>query len=83
MSMAFKYFIDEIKAHGIMVKYATSSGGEIVEEFSTMPVKTRMNSFSVCKPVLGLQGIAAEEGLLQLMRRFVIFSQNTSIKHQP
>lgn len=86
MSVAFKYFIDEIKAHGIMVKYAQlRQGGEIVEEFSTMPVKTRLNSFSVCKSVIGIAiGIAAEEGLLQLDEKICdIFPEYVNTKTSP
>jgi len=68
MSQVFQDFLDEVKAEGIMLKYAQlRQGGEVVAEFSTMPTKTRLNSFSLCKSVVGIAaGIAIDEGLIKL-----------------
>lgn len=68
MSSAFQNFLDQVKAENINLKYAQlRQGGEVVEEFSAMPVKTRLNTFSLCKSVVGIAaGIAIDEGLLTL-----------------
>lgn len=82
MSSAFQNFLDQVKAENINLKYVQlRQGGEVVEEFSAMPVKTRLNTFSLCKSVVGIAaGIAIDEGLLTWMTKFAISSPSMSSK---
>ena len=64
----FNDFLNRVSDEGINMKYAQlRQGGEITAEFSAMPTKTRLNSFSLCKSIVGIAaGFALQEGLISL-----------------
>ncbi|MDR0841428.1 MAG: beta-lactamase family protein [Christensenellaceae bacterium] len=64
----FNEFVKQIQDEGINLKYAQlRQGGDVIAEYSAMPTKTRLNSFSLCKSVVGLAaGYALQEGLISL-----------------
>jgi CubicO group peptidase (beta-lactamase class C family) len=68
MHESFKKFIDLMQENSIDLKYAQiRQGGEVVDEWSNMPVKTRLNMWSVSKSFISVGiGIAIDEGLITI-----------------
>lgn len=70
---SFDNFIDLAKKESICLKYAQLwKGDELVAEWSDMPVKTRLNVWSVSKSFVSAGvGIAIDEGLMTLDEKIV------------
>jgi len=64
-------FTERAKREGLVINYVkVLRGGEVVDEYSRLPTKTRLNSWSVSKSVVSLAaGIARDEGLIRLDER--------------
>lgn len=68
MARILQNFIDLIQKEHICLKYAqVRQGGKIIDEYMDMPVKTRLNMWSVSKSFISIGiGIAIDEGLISL-----------------
>lgn len=86
MKRVFNEFLQRVADEGINLKYAQlRQGGEIIADHSVMPTKTRLNSFSLCKSVVGIAaGIAIDDGLITLDDRVCdIFPEYVTPKTSP
>ena len=65
---AFNDFINNSEAAGLKLLYAQlRSGGQITDSFNLLPEQLRLNTYSLCKSVVGLTaGFAQQEGLISL-----------------
>jgi len=79
-------FLVHTLRENLNVMYAqVQRDGELIEEYKRMPVKTRLNLWSVSKGIVAsAAGIALDEGLIQLDERIVdIFPEQAAANKQP
>ena len=71
MAKTLQHFIDLVQKEHICLKYAqVRQNGKIIDEYMEMPVKTRLNMWSVSKSFISIGiGIAIDEGLISLNER--------------